>query len=73
MPEGSEFRQGFLGGIEEKALPSFIESLYVDQRYAPHKKLHKDYTRSLYSSNGILHIFDPDLGLIKVDQYGHVM
>jgi len=66
-------RQGFRGGIEDKAMPSFVESLYLDQRYGVHKKLHSDHTRSVYSSNGILHIFDPNLGVIKVDQYGNVM
>ena len=66
-------RQGFRGGIEDKAMPSFVESLYLDQRYGVHKKLHSDYTRSVYSSNGILHIFDPNLGVIKIDQYGNVM
>jgi hypothetical protein len=74
MPKVSGVRQGFRGGIVDGAMSSFIENLYIDQwRLDIYKRLHSEYTRSVYSANGVLHIIDPELGVIKVDQYGNVM
>ena len=73
VPVVSKLRQGFLKGIWDKKMSSFVEGLYVDQWRVRHKKLDSEYRRSVYSANGILHIFDPNLGVILVDQYGHVM
>ena len=74
VPEVSQLRQRFSGEIVDGRMPSFIEGLYVEQwRERTHKKMDKDYQRSVYSANGILHISDPELGVIKIDQYGDVM
>jgi hypothetical protein len=74
VPESTTLRWGFWGNISDSNMSSFVEGLYVEQwRQNLPKQLDSEYTRSVYSENGVLHIFDQNLGVIKVDQYGNVM
>jgi hypothetical protein len=74
VPEVSNLRQGFVEYIQSGMMPSYIESQYTGQwKQGIPKKQDSDYTRSIYSANTVLHIIDPDLGVIKVDSYGNVM
>jgi len=74
VPEVSRLRQGFLPGIVDEKMPGFVESLYEGQwRQNVLPQAEEDYARSVYPANGVLHVFDPNLGLIVVDAYGEVL
>ena len=74
VSEVSRLRQGFRQGIIDEKMSSFIEGIYVEQwRKDIHKKLDSEYRRSVYTANGVLHVIDPNFGLILVDSYGDVM
>jgi len=76
VPEVSKLQEGTQNtpGIMHALLPSFLEHLYVDQKWRNiPKERAKDYRRAVYSANGVLHIIDQELGVILVDEYGNVM
>ena len=74
VPVVSRLRQGFWQRVIDSWMPGFIEGLYENQWQSGNsRKEDEDYRRSVYPANGVLHIIDPELGVIKIDQYGDVM